>query len=58
MEAFELLLHQDALEALRNIRGENRKQIRQFLSILPSNPYIQAEASYEDRKGRMVHKIR
>ncbi|MDA1068343.1 MAG: hypothetical protein O3C43_17785 [Verrucomicrobia bacterium] len=58
MEPFELLLHLDALETLRKVRGENRKQIVRFLSVLPTNPYLQPDTTYEDRKGRIVSKIR
>jgi mRNA-degrading endonuclease RelE of RelBE toxin-antitoxin system len=58
MEPFELLVHLEALETLRKIRGENRKQIRRFLSILPTNPYLQPDATFEDRKGRIVSKVR
>lgn len=34
MEPFELLLHQDILEALRKTRGENRKQLSSLFSVL------------------------
>ena len=58
MEPFELLIHLDALQALRKVRGESRKQLKQFLSALPGNPYLKPDTTYEDRKGRMVSKIR
>lgn len=58
MESFELLIHLETLETLRKVRGENRKQISHFLSILPTNPYLPPDTTYEDRKGRMVSKIR
>ncbi|MDA0349955.1 MAG: hypothetical protein O3C43_11080 [Verrucomicrobia bacterium] len=56
--SFELLVHLEALETLRKIRGENRKQIRRFLSILPTNLYLQPDTTFEDRKGRIVSKVR
>ena len=46
MEPFELLLHQDVLDALRKTRGENRKQLNSLLSVLPTNPYLQADGSF------------
>lgn len=58
MEPFELLLHKDALEVLRKTRGENRKQLRSFFSVLPTNPYIEPDGSYEDNKGRIVNQIK
>jgi hypothetical protein len=58
MEPFELLLHQEVLDAFRRTRGENRKQLNSLFSVLPSNPYLQSDASYEDRKGRIVQQLR
>lgn len=58
MERFELLLHEEVLDSLREIRGEDRKLLRSFLAVLPSNPHLEYDASYEDRKGRIVSQIR
>ncbi|MGB0344146.1 MAG: hypothetical protein ACPGGJ_02035 [Coraliomargarita sp.] len=57
MEPFELLLHEEALEALRKTRGENRKQLNSLFSVLPTNPYLQSDGSYEDTKGRIVQQL-
>jgi len=58
MEPFELLLHKETLDILRRTRGENRKQLNSLFSVLPSNPYLQSDASYEDGKGRIVQQLR
>ena len=58
MEPFELLLHKEVLEAFRKIRGENRKQLSSLFTILPTNPHLQADGSYEDGKGRIVQQLR
>jgi len=58
MEPFELLLHQEVIHELRKTRGENRKQLNSFFSVLPTNPYLQSDGSYEDRKGRIVEQFR
>ena len=57
MEPFELLFHEEALEALRKTRGENRKQLYSLFSVLPTNPYLQSDGSYEDTKGRVVQQL-
>jgi len=58
MEPFELLLHNEVLDTFRKTRGENRKQLNSLFSVLPSNPYLQSDSSYEDRKGRIVQQLR
>jgi len=52
------LLHQDVLDAFRKTRGENRKQLNSLFSVLPTNPHLQSDGSYEDRKGRIVKQFR
>ena len=58
MEPFELLLHQEVLDAFRKTRGENKKRLSSLFSVLPANPYIQSDGSYEDQKGRIVQQLR
>ena len=58
MNPFDLLFHEDAILAFRKIRGENRKALRQFFDLLPDNPYLRSDSNYEDKKGRIVSKMR
>ena len=57
MEPYDLLLHEEALEAFRRTRGENRRKIKGFFNYIPEDPFIEAESTYEDAKGRIVSKI-
>ena len=58
MEPFELLLHQEVLDALRRTRGENRRRLNSLFSVLPTNPHIQSDGYYEDQKDRIVQQLR
>lgn len=58
MEPFELFLHEDEIHSLRNVRGENRKAIKHFFDVVIEYPYIHSDGFFEDRKGRIVSKIR
>ena len=58
MERYDPLLHDDAIEALRILRGKDRQAIRGFLDKLWSNPHMIPDTTYTDRKGRMVSKVR
>lgn len=54
IERYEIFLRAEAIEALREIRGNPRGKIATFINSLASDPAFSGDYTVEDSTGRVI----